>query len=271
MSQTEIVLDLKSVEVFYEGIIRALSDVSLSVQRGEIVALLGANGAGKSTTLKAASGLLAAERGAVTGGQVVFRGRDTARVDSRKLVRDGMLQVFEGRRCFPHLTVTENLVSGTLGVAGLLAWGQERHVAQRIEEVFGRFPRLKHKHTTRAGLLSGGEQQMLAIGRALMAKPTLLLLDEPSMGLAPKLVEEVFETVAELNRSEGLSVLLAEQNARVALRYAHTAYVLESGHVVAQGSAQELRERDDVKTFYLGLNHRQRRTNESASGLDSSS
>ena len=260
--KSEPEIELVSVAVLYEGIINALSDVSLEVGRGRIVALLGANGAGKSTTLKAVSGLLSAERGAVTRGSVLLGGVDSTNQDARRIVRRGYVQVLEGRRCFPHLTVVENLTSGTLGASSWLKSGDTR---QDIERVLERFPRLKERRRAYAGLLSGGEQQMLAIGRALMAKPRVLLLDEPSMGLAPKITSEIFDIVRELNEKDGVSVLLAEQNARVALRYAHSAYVLESGRIAASGPAEELRDRDDVKEFYLGLNHASRRSGESLS------
>jgi branched-chain amino acid transport system ATP-binding protein len=253
MSHDAPILELRAVEVLYEGIIRALSGISLTAATGEIVALLGANGAGKTTTLKAASSLLSAERGAISAGQVLLRGEDTKRFSAAELVDRGVVQVIEGRRCFPHLSVLENLVSGTLGVGGLLPWPRKNGLGEAIEEVLVRFPRLRERTKSPAGLLSGGEQQMLAIGRALMAKPKILLLDEPSMGLAPLLVSEIFEIVAELNRSRGVTVVLAEQNATIALRYAHKGYVLETGRVVAQGSASELRERDDIKELYLGL------------------
>ncbi len=255
-NERETVLELRDVEVVYEGIIVALSGVSLEVKRGEIVALLGANGSGKSTTLKAASGLLGAERGSITAGSVRYEGSAHKSDGARDLVRRGLVQVLEGRHCFPHLSVVENLVSGTLAVKH---GGSRRDVADGIERVFQRFPRLKERRSARAGYLSGGEQQMLAIGRALMAKPRLVLLDEPSMGLAPLIVSEIFDIIAELNRTDGVSILLAEQNARVALRYAHTAYVLENGRVVTGGSASELRERDDIKEFYLGLGGATRR------------
>ncbi len=253
--EPETVLRLSDVEVVYAGIIRALSGVTLEVRRGEVVALLGANGAGKSSTLKAASGLLSAERGTVTAGSIEYLGVPQKARDARELVRSGLVQVLEGRRCFAHLTVTENLVSGTLaGGRGT----SRREIGEGIERVFARFPRLEQRHKARAGYLSGGEQQMLAIGRALMARPRLILLDEPSMGLAPLVVAEIFDILAELNREENVSILLAEQNARLALRYAHSAYVVENGRVVLGGSAQELRERDDVKEFYLGLNRADR-------------
>jgi branched-chain amino acid transport system ATP-binding protein len=252
--RSDAVLELKDVEVVYEGIIVALSGVSLTVRRGEIVALLGANGSGKSTTLKAASGLLGAERGSVTAGSITYESRPHRGVEARDLVQQGLVQVLEGRHCFPHLTVVENLVSGTLARGG-----SRRDVADGIERVFARFPRLKTRRASRAGYLSGGEQQMLAIGRALMAKPRVILLDEPSMGLAPLSVAEIFDIVAELNREDEVTIVLSEQNARAALRYAHSAYVLENGRVVASGSAEELRQRDDVKEFYLGLGSAERR------------
>jgi len=258
--EPKLEIELVSVAVLYEGIINALSDVSLEVGRGQVVALLGANGAGKSTTLKAISGLLAAERGAVTRGSVLLGGIDSTNDDPRGIVRRGYVQVLEGRRCFPHLTVVENLTSGTLGAR---SWLTSADTKEGIERVLERFPRLKERRRGYAGHLSGGEQQMLAIGRALMAKPRVLLLDEPSMGLAPKIASEIFDIVRELNEKDGVSVLLAEQNARVALRYAHSAYVLEGGRIAASGPAAVLRDRDDVKEFYLGLNHGARRSGDS--------
>jgi branched-chain amino acid transport system ATP-binding protein len=231
----------------YEGIISALRGVSLSVKTGQIVALLGSNGAGKTTTLKAASGLLEAERGALVQGEIVFREQGLSRLNARQLARAGLVQVLEGRRCFAHLTVEENLISGSLARRA-----PRREVADDLARIFGIFPRLKLRAKSQAGYLSGGEQQMLAIGRALMLRPSVMLLDEPSMGLAPQLVREIFEVILDLNRKENVSFLLAEQNARVALRYAHQAYVLENGRVVASGSAEELSAREDVKNFYLG-------------------
>lgn len=257
------VLEMKGIEVFYEGIIRALSDISLHVALGEVVALLGANGAGKTTTLRALSGLLGAERGAITRGELLLRGESANDKDARAFVRAGLIQVVEGRHCFPHLTVIENLVTGTLGARGLMLLRGRREVTSDLERVLDSFPRLRQRAKSRAGLLSGGEQQMLAMGRALMARPSILLLDEPSMGLAPIVVNEIFESIASLNREHGTTVLVAEQNARVALRYAHRGYVLETGRVAAHGSADELRSRDDVQAFYLGLNH-ERRVRESA-------
>jgi branched-chain amino acid transport system ATP-binding protein len=248
MSTTDLpLLSLDDVHVDYEGIISALRGVSLSVYPGEVVALLGSNGAGKTTTLKAASGLLGAERGAITRGSVRFAPLGKDAQDARSLARAGLVQVLEGRRCFPHLTVHENLVAGAL--VRRVSRSQTNADAARI---YALFPRLEVRTGSPSGLLSGGEQQMLAIGRALMAKPKLLLLDEPSIGLAPQIVEEIFAVISELNRRDGVSVLLAEQNARVALRHAHRAIVLENGKVALSGSAAELSERQDIKSFYLG-------------------
>jgi branched-chain amino acid transport system ATP-binding protein len=246
-TETPPLLELDDVHVDYEGIISALRGVSLSVGRGEIVALLGSNGAGKTTTLKAASGLLEAERGAITRGSVRFEALSGAQLDPRSLARAGLVQVLEGRRCFAHLSVHENLISGALGRRASRA-----EVAADSERIYTLFPRLKVRVGSAAGLLSGGEQQMLAIGRALMVRPRLLLLDEPSIGLAPQIVQEIFDVITELNRSQGVSVLLAEQNARVALRHAHRAIVLENGRVALSGNAAELSEREEVKSFYLG-------------------
>jgi branched-chain amino acid transport system ATP-binding protein len=240
-------LELDDIHVDYEGIISALRGVSLRVGRGEIVALLGSNGAGKTTTLKAASGLLEAERGAITRGSITFDGQRGSRLDPRRLVQAGLVQVLEGRRCFAHLTVHENLVSGAL-----VRRASRAQAAADAERIYALFPRLSQRIGAAAGLLSGGEQQMLAIGRALMVRPRLLLLDEPSIGLAPQIVQEIFDVITQLNRRDGVSVLLAEQNARLALRHAHRAVVLENGRVALSGNAAELSEREDVKRFYLG-------------------
>jgi branched-chain amino acid transport system ATP-binding protein len=264
MSHVHPLLVLHEVEVVYEGIISALSSVSLRVEQGEVVALLGANGAGKSTTLRAISGLLSAERGEIRAGAVSFEGESTRRWTSRDLVRRGVVQVIEGRRCFAHLTVVENLLTGTFGTSGLSPLRSHGRFRQDLQRVFELFPRLATKQRARAGVLSGGEQQMLALGRALMTRPRLLLLDEPSMGLAPIVVAEIFEIVTRLNREEGVSVLIAEQNATLALEHATRAYVLENGRVALSGSAAELRSRDDVQHFYLGLNHHERRTSVAA-------
>jgi branched-chain amino acid transport system ATP-binding protein len=241
------ILALRDVHVVYEGIISALRGVSLTVDSGQIVALLGGNGAGKTTTLKAASGLLVAERGALVQGSIEFGQQNLANLDARGLARAGLVQVLEGRRCFAHLTVEENLIAGSL-----VRRATRRQVAVDLERIYERFPRLALRARSQAGYLSGGEQQMLAIGRALMLRPKLLLLDEPSMGLAPQIVLEIFEVIYDLNLKDNVSVLLAEQNARVALRHAHHAYVLENGRVVTSGTARELSAREDVQNFYLG-------------------
>jgi branched-chain amino acid transport system ATP-binding protein len=239
-------LSLQDVFVDYEGIISALRGVSFDVYPGEIVALLGGNGAGKSTTLAAASGLLEAQRGAITRGEVKFDGQVARSSDARRLARAGLVQVLEGRHCFPHLSVHENLLSGAL-----VRRSSRREAAADAERIYALFPRLKVRISASAGLLSGGEQQMLAIGRALMTKPKLLLLDEPSIGLAPQVVREIFDAVSALT-AQGVSLLIAEQNARVALRHAHRAIVLENGRVALSGRAEELAQREDVKSFYLG-------------------
>lgn len=248
MSIHEVLLSLDGVEATYNHAIRALSGVRLTVRTGEIVALLGANGAGKTTALKALSGLLSAERGQITAGTILYDGEDAARRSPADLVRRGLVQVLEGRHCFRSLTVEENLLSGALGRGAGRA-----EVRHGLARVYTLFPRLRDKRRTLAGLTSGGEQQMAAIGRALMARPRLLVLDEPSMGLAPLVVEGIFNALKILNRDEGLSILVAEQNSTVALRHADRAAVLENGRTVLEGTALELRERDDVKAFYLGL------------------
>ena len=241
-------LVINNIEVIYDHVILVLKGVSLSVERGKIVALLGANGAGKSTTLKAISNLLRAERGEVTKGTIEFDGKRVDRLTPNELVRLGVCQVMEGRHCFEHLTVEENLLTGaftrSIGRAEL---------KRDLELVYSYFPRLNERRNSLAGYTSGGEQQMTALGRALMARPKMILLDEPSMGLAPQLVEEIFEIVRDLNQKEGVSFLLAEQNTMVALRYADYGYILENGRVVMDGEAASLRENEDVKEFYLGL------------------
>jgi branched-chain amino acid transport system ATP-binding protein len=225
-----------------------LKGVSLEVPEGRIVALLGANGAGKSTTLKAISNLLAAERGDVTKGTIEFRGKRVDKLTTNELVRMGVCQVMEGRHCFQHLTVEENLLTGAFTRNASRA-----QIAVALEKVYHYFPRLKTRRTSQAGYTSGGEQQMTAVGRALMAQPSMILLDEPSMGLAPQIVEEIFEIVQDLNNKEGVSFLLAEQNTTVALRYANYGYILENGRVVMDGVAADLATNEDVKEFYLGL------------------
>jgi len=244
----EMLLDINNIEVIYNHVILVLKGVSLQVPKGGITALLGGNGAGKTTTLKAVSNLLRSERGEVTKGSIRYRGKDTAGLDPADLVRMGVIQVMEGRHCFEHLTVEENLMTGAYTRTDGRAAIQED-----LEKVYAYFPRLKDRRTSQAGYTSGGEQQMCAIGRALMSRPETILLDEPSMGLAPQLVEEIFQIVRDLNEKEGVSFLLAEQNTNVALRYAHYGYILESGRVVMDGRADELRENQDVKEFYLGV------------------
>ena len=252
-AQPQAYLAVSNVEVIYDHVILVLKGVSLQVQEGQIVALLGANGAGKSTTLKSISNLLRAERGDVTKGYIEFKGQRIDQLNPSELVKRGICQVMEGRHCFQHLTVEENLLTGayTRGNADLRA---------DLERVYKYFPRLKERRKSQSGYTSGGEQQMTAIGRALMARPSMILLDEPSMGLAPQLVEEIFEIVARLNRETGVTFLLAEQNTNMALRYARYGYIMESGRVVLDGEAVALRDNEDVKEFYLGLSTSGRRS-----------
>ncbi len=240
-------LEVDAVEALYDGAIIALRGVSLSVAEGAIVALLGANGAGKTTTLKAISNLLASGRGRLSGGSIRWRGEDTRRLAPTTLVRDGIVQVLEGRHVFPHLTVEENLLAGAC-----LRRFRRGEIRKNLDRIYHWFPRLKERRKSKAGLTSGGEQQMAAIGRALMTRPRLVLLDEPSMGLAPIVVEEIFEIVDQLNRESGVSFLLAEQNAHLALRHASHAYLLENGRVALSGPADELSRRDDIQSYYLG-------------------
>ena len=241
-------LSVNNVEVIYDHVILVLKGVSLEVPEGKIVALLGANGAGKSTTLKAISTLLKGERGEVTKGMIAFRGERVDQLTPNALVKKGMVQVMEGRHCFGHLTVEENLLTGAYTRRISRA-----ELKESLERVYHYFPRLKTRRTSQSGYTSGGEQQMTAIGRALMARPTMILLDEPSMGLAPQIVEEIFEIVRDLIQREKVSFLLAEQNTMVALRYADFGYILENGRVVMEGDAKELASNEDVKEFYLGL------------------
>jgi branched-chain amino acid transport system ATP-binding protein len=242
------ILSVNNIEVVYDHVILVLKGVSLQVPKGRIVALLGANGAGKSTTLKAISNLLSAERGEVTKGSIIFDGGEVHALTPNELVRRGCIQVMEGRHCFAHLTVEENLLTGAFTRReGTSA------IRQDLDLVYSYFPRLKERRDSIAGYISGGEQQMCAIGRALMSRPKMILLDEPSMGLAPQLVEEIFAIVGDLNAKEGVSFLLAEQNTRLALKYASYGYVLENGRVVLDGSAKALGENQDVKEFYLGI------------------
>jgi branched-chain amino acid transport system ATP-binding protein len=241
-------LNINNIEVIYDHVILVLKGVSLQVEQGKIVALLGANGAGKTTTLKAVSNLLRAERGDVTKGSIEFQGARIDCMTPSDLVKRGVIQVMEGRHCFAHLTIEENLLTGAYTRAISRA-----ELKNSLDKVYAYFPRLKERRTSQAGYTSGGEQQMCAIGRALMANPEMILLDEPSMGLAPQIVEEIFEIVRDLNQREKVSFLLAEQNTMVALRYADFGYILENGRVVMEGDAKELATNEDVKEFYLGL------------------
>ena len=251
----ETLLQVNNIEVIYNHVILVLKGVSLSVPKGGITALLGGNGAGKSTTLKAISNLLLSERGDVTKGTIEYRGDKVAGLSPAELVRRGVIQVMEGRHCFGHLTVEENLLTGAYTRKISRA-----ELNQSLDLVYSYFPRLKERRKSLAGYTSGGEQQMVAIGRALMSSPETVLLDEPSMGLAPQLVEEIFGIVKDLNEKEGVSFLLAEQNTNVALRFAHYGYILESGRVVMDGPAADLRENPDVKEFYLGMSEEGRKS-----------
>jgi branched-chain amino acid transport system ATP-binding protein len=252
---TETLLEVNNIEVIYNHVILVLKGVSLSVPKGGITALLGGNGAGKTTTLKAISNLLASERGEVTKGSVKYRGADVHQTDPAEMVKRGVVQVMEGRHCFEHLTVEENLLTGAY-----TRTDGNGAIAADLEMVYNYFPRLQERRKSQAGYTSGGEQQMCAIGRALMSRPETILLDEPSMGLAPQLVEQIFGIVKSINESEGVSFLLAEQNTNVALRFAHYGYILESGRVVMDGPADELRENPDVKEFYLGMSDEGRKS-----------
>jgi len=251
----EALLEVNNIEVIYNHVILVLKGVSLSVPKGGITALLGGNGAGKTTTLKAISNLLKSERGEVTKGSIRFRGERVQDLLPSDLVKMGVVQVMEGRHCFEHLTVEENLLTGayTRGAT-------RSEIDADLEMVYDYFPRLKERRRSQAGYTSGGEQQMCAIGRALMARPETILLDEPSMGLAPQLVEQIFGIVKSLNEKEGYTFLLAEQNTNVALRFAHHGYILESGRVVMDGPADALRENPDVKEFYLGVSEEGRKS-----------
>jgi branched-chain amino acid transport system ATP-binding protein len=241
-------LEVNGIEVIYNHVILVLKGVSLTVPEGGIVALLGGNGAGKTTTLKAISNLLRSERGEVTKGSIRFRGERVDALNPSDLVKRGVIQVMEGRHCFGHLTVEENLLTGAY-----TRRAPRPEIKADLEKVYGFFPRLKQRRASLAGYTSGGEQQMTAIGRALMARPRMILLDEPSMGLAPQIVEEIFEIVKSLNEAEGVSFLLAEQNTMVALRFAGFGYILENGRVVLEGDAGSLSDNEDVKEFYLGI------------------
>jgi branched-chain amino acid transport system ATP-binding protein len=241
-----IVLNVNGIEVIYNHVILVLKGVSLQVPERGIVAILGGNGAGKTTTLRAISNLLSGERGAVTKGSIELRGERIENLSPADLVQRGVVQVMEGRHCFAHLTIEENLMTGAYTVKS------KAQIAANLEKVYNYFPRLKTRRTSQAAYTSGGEQQMCAIGRALMANPTMMLLDEPSMGLAPQIVEEVFEIVKDLNAKEGVTFLVAEQNTNMALRYADYGYIMESGRIVMDGPAKELATNEDVKEFYLG-------------------
>ena len=256
-SETQVppLVELNNIEVIYNHVILVLRGVSLVVPKGGIVALLGGNGAGKTTTLKSISNLLHSERGEVTKGYISYRGVEIQGSDPSEMVKSGVIQVMEGRHCFEHLTVEENLLTGAY-----TRKDGKGSIEADLDMVYNYFPRLKDRRKSQAGYTSGGEQQMCALGRALMSKPETILLDEPSMGLAPQLVEQIFEIVKSINENEGVTFLLAEQNTNVALRYAHYGYILESGRVVMDGEAAELRENPDVKEFYLGMSEEGRKS-----------
>ena len=247
-NNSENILEIKNIEVVYDDVILAISDVSLNVPKGSIVALLGGNGAGKSTTLKSVSTMLASERGKVTKGSITYNGQQVEKLNPRDMVILGLVQVLVGRRCFGHLTVEENIISGAY-----TRKLSKSEINSELDRMYGYFPRLKERRKSQAGFTSGGEQQMIAVARAMMAKPKMLLLDEPSMGLAPQLVEEIFNIVKELNDKEGVSILLAEQNTNIALRNADYGYIIETGQVMLDGSAKSLLNDDKVKEFYLGI------------------
>ncbi len=250
-----IVLSVNNIEVIYDHVILVLKGVSLEVPEGGIVALLGANGAGKTTTIKAISTLLRSERGEVTKGSIEFMGEQVENLNPAELVNRGVVQVMEGRHCFEHLTVEENLMTGAY-----TRKDGRKAIAASLDMVYDYFPRLRERRRSQAGYTSGGEQQMIAVGRALMASPKVVLLDEPSMGLAPQLVEEIFGIVKTLNEKEGVTFLLAEQNTNVALRYATYGYILENGRVVMDGAASELQNNEDVREFYLGISGGERKS-----------
>ena len=247
-NNSENILEIKNIEVVYDDVILAISDVSLNVPKGSIVALLGGNGAGKSTTLKSVSTMLASERGKVTKGSITYNGQQVEKLNPSDMVNLGLVQVLEGRRCFGHLTVEENIISGAY-----TRKLSKSEINSELDRMYEYFPRLKERRKSQAGFTSGGEQQMIAVARAMMAKPKMLLLDEPSMGLAPQLVEEIFIIVKELNDKEGVSILLAEQNTNIALRNADYGYIIETGQVMLDGSAKSLLNDDKVKEFYLGI------------------
>ena len=253
-SNSEDILKIENIEVMYDSVISALHDVSLSVPRGKIVALLGGNGAGKSTTLKAISTMLASERGKVTKGRIIYDGTSVTNQNPTEMVGLGMVQVLEGRRCFGHLTVEENIITG--------AYSRKltnSEMKDELDKIYSYFNRLKDRRKSQAGFTSGGEQQMLAVARAMMAKPKMLLLDEPSMGLAPQLVSEIFKIVKELNEKEGVSILLAEQNTNIALKNSDYGYIIETGNVKLHGTAEKLLNNDEVKELYLGISKQGRK------------
>jgi branched-chain amino acid transport system ATP-binding protein len=251
----KVLLDVNGIEVIYNHVILVLKGVSLQVPEGKIVALLGANGAGKTTTLRAISNLLKGERGDVTKGHIQYRNQRIEKLSPAELVKRGVVQVMEGRHCFAHLTIEENLLTGAYTRSMSRA-----DTAAALDRVYQYFPRLKQRRASQSGYTSGGEQQMTAIGRALMANPNMFLLDEPSMGLAPQIVEEIFEIVRDLNQRERVSFLLAEQNTNIALRYADYGYILENGRVMMDGAAADLAQNEDVKEFYLGISSGERKS-----------
>lgn len=254
MDVQKAVLNVNGIEVIYNHVILVLKGVSLNVPEGKIVAILGGNGAGKTTTLRAVSNLLRGERGEVTKGSIELRGERIENLSPSDLVKRGVVQVMEGRHCFAHLTIEENLMTGAYTIKS------KAQIAANLEKVYNYFPRLKTRRASQAAYTSGGEQQMCAIGRALMASPTMVLLDEPSMGLAPQIVEEVFEIVKDLNKREKVTFLLAEQNTNMALKYADYGYIMESGRVVMDGIASDLASNEDVKEFYLGVGGGERKS-----------
>ena len=249
------ILSVNNIEVIYDHVILVLKGVSLTVPEGGIVALLGANGAGKSTTLKSISNLVKSERGELTKGSIEFSGKRVDKLMPDDLVKQGCIQVMEGRHCFGHLSIEDNLMTGAFTRRASRAV-----IAQDLEKIYHYFPRLKERRHSQAGYTSGGEQQMCAVGRAMMSKPRMILLDEPSMGLAPQIVEEIFGIVRDLNEKEQVSFLLAEQNTNIALRYAHWGYILENGRIVLDGDAAALRDNEDVKEFYLGVSGENRKS-----------
>ncbi len=253
--QEAVFLKVNNIEVIYDHVILVLKGVSLEVSKGGIVALLGANGAGKSTTLKAISNLLGAERGDVTKGSIEYKGEAIHNLNPADLVKRGVVQVMEGRHCFEHLSIEENLLTGAY-----TRKDGRKGISEDLTMVYDYFPRLRERRSSQAGYTSGGEQQMCVIGRALMARPEMILLDEPSMGLAPQLVEEIFQIISRLNKEEGVSFLLAEQNTNIALRFSDYGYIMENGRVVMEGDAKELSENEDVKEFYLGISSEGRKS-----------